>query len=142
MTVQDSFSTKEVAQLADVPLRTLQYWAAHGFITPSERGAGGHGGGHGWSFRDVLAVRVATEIRETMETDLRVLRTVQERVREHTGEDLAGVMLVISRGDVFCVDGGELVSLLKQPGQIAISQIVNLENVEEEIREKAAELVA
>lgn len=55
------FSVRDVARLFSVPERRLRYWSQTGFVTPSVR----DGGRVFYSFRDLIAIRVAKGLLDT-----------------------------------------------------------------------------
>ena len=57
----DLFSVRDVARLFAVPERRLRYWSQTGFVSPSVR----DGGRVFYSFRDLIAVRVAKGLLDT-----------------------------------------------------------------------------
>jgi DNA-binding transcriptional MerR regulator len=58
---EDIYSVREVARLFAVPERRLRYWSQTGFVSPSVR----DGGRVFYSFRDLIAVRVAKGLLDT-----------------------------------------------------------------------------
>lgn len=144
------FETGEVSRLSRVPFSNLNYWVKTGFIRPSYRDATGTGTGNRrkWSFRDVIACRVAGDLRKAG-VSLQACRMVVAHLVE--GDDapdltdarvLASARLVVDEeGDVLRVraeEVGPLVeSLLKKPGQVRLPAIINLEHVAREVRRDA-----
>lgn len=59
--LEPTFSTKEVAELADVPIRTLQWWVQQGLLRPHTYG--GRGVDTRWSNKDVREARVLAKLR-------------------------------------------------------------------------------
>jgi len=103
-----------------VAYRTLDYWASSGFLSPSTQAAEGKGTWRGYSFLDIVQLRVAQRLREAG-ISLQGLRKVQQRLRQERTLDtpLAQTYLLTNGRDVFEVKRGqrEVWSLLRQPGQ-------------------------
>ena len=60
----DSFSTGDAVRITGVSFRNIDYWARTKFIVPSIAEAQGTGTERRYSFTDLLALRVARELRE------------------------------------------------------------------------------
>jgi DNA-binding transcriptional MerR regulator len=60
----DSFSTGDAVRITGVSFRNIDYWARTRFIVPSIAEAKGTGTERKYSFSDLLALRVARELRE------------------------------------------------------------------------------
>ena len=60
----DSFSTGDAVRITGVSFRNIDYWARTKFIVPSVAEAKGTGTERRYSFSDLLALRVARELRE------------------------------------------------------------------------------
>ncbi len=125
MTAQDGFPTQTAATLTGVTRKTLENWDRRGFLKPSIKGARGHGLSRIYSFRDLIAIRVADDLR-AQGIEVHKLRRVVEYLRKRKGLDfttsdvLAGTMLVTDGVDVYEVDGNARVSTLRHPDQSAL----------------------
>jgi len=117
---EGAFTAGQACRLSGVAYRTLDYWAASGFVSPSTQEADGKGTWRGYSFLDIVQLRVAQRLREAG-ISLQGLRKVQQRLRqEHTLDaPLAQTYLLTNGRDVFEVKRGqrEVWSLLRQPEQ-------------------------
>lgn len=79
----DLFSVRDVARLFAVPERRLRYWSQTGFVSPSVR----DGGRVFYSFRDLIAVRVAKGLLDTGMPLRRVRRQLAALRRSLPGVD-------------------------------------------------------
>lgn len=122
------FTPRQVTRLTGVPYSTLNLWAKNGLIRPSIATATGSGSERVYSFSDLVALRVAFELRKAGVTT-RSLAKVVQFVRENEGleKPLAEARLVVSGRDVLVVrNGRQLVSALSNPGQSCLSFVVDL----------------
>lgn len=133
------FSSKQAGGLAGIGIDTVDYWATTGFIKPSLLDASGAGTKRRYSFADVLALRVAAELRKTG-ISLQSLRRVVEHLRARGVQEppLAGVYLLSDGIDVYECRADELQSVLRRPGQGTFWFAVDLSRIETELREKIA----
>lgn len=122
-------------------MRQLDYWDRTGFIRPSLAPASGRGSARFCSFRDLVRLRVAGELRSAG-VSLSALRKVVDRLERELGveDPLSEARLVVCGDDVLLVKGSEeLVSVLKSPGQGVLKMVLDLPRVVEELgREVAA----
>ncbi|MGI5835170.1 MAG: helix-turn-helix domain-containing protein [Chloroflexota bacterium] len=138
LSVKDGFTAGQASKLSGVPYRTLDYWATSRFITPSMAGAKGKGTQRLYSFPDLVALRVAQQLR-TAGISLQALRKVVRylRTRRKTAS-FANTYLVSDGKDVFERRGDDLISTLRQPGQMASAWIIDLGQVVEELQKAIA----
>jgi len=134
-----AFTSGQACRLTGVPYRRLDYWASSGFLSPSAQAADGTGTWRGYTFVDLVQLRVAKRLRDAG-ISLQGLRTVQERLRqEHTLEaPLAQTYLLTNGRDVFEVKRGrdEVWSMLRQPGQRSFPWVIlDLSQTVAEVRE-------
>jgi DNA-binding transcriptional MerR regulator len=132
--VQDGFLIGQVARLTGVDKRTLDYWDLSGFLTPSLARPTGKGTQRRWSFEDLVALRVAGQLRQAG-ISLQALRRVVAHLRGRGVErPLSSTYLVSDGWDVFEVTGDAAVSTLRQPGQAGFMWLVDLGSVVDELR--------
>jgi hypothetical protein len=120
---QVGFPLELAAQLAGVTLKTLRNWADIGFLAPSVA-AKRRGISRRYTFRDLIAIRVADDLR-TRGIEIRNLRRVVDYLRKRKGLELtasdvlASTVLVTDGHDVYEVDGerGVHTSTLRHPDQ-------------------------
>jgi len=117
-----------VLAITGVPYQTLNLWAKNGLIEPSIAGAAGSGSERVYSFRDLVALKVAVALRSggvTTKSLLRVIRFLQAHTEYEN--PLSEARLVVTTSDVLLVKSGEeLISTLKKPGQSYLAFVVDL----------------
>lgn len=139
---QQGFTTTQVIKLTGINPKTLHYWAQTEFISPSIARAHGTGSRRIWSFRDILALRTAHELR-SQDVPLQRIRLALNYLQTVEGLEnpLAGARLVVSGDDVLVVRGNrELVSILHQPGQSALKLVLDLERIVKDTKRAVKEV--
>jgi DNA-binding transcriptional MerR regulator len=145
------FTANQAAQLASVSVDTLDNWVRARFLIPSVQHEHRRGAPRRYSFRDIVALRVAATLR-ARGVGMRDLRRVVTYLRKRSGlsvtESLAQSMLVTDGRDVYEVtydvdrDGNRmLTSTLRAPGQGAFC-IVEFSDVVNAIQREARALAA
>lgn len=133
---KEIFSAGEAAQITGVSYRNIDHWARTKFIVPSVSEARGTGTERKYDFDDLVALRVARELRAAG-ISTQALRRVVNYLREKNGiqNPLARSRLVVVGADVRLVSGcEEMTSLLDKPGQAAFAFMINLGQTIEEIK--------
>ena len=129
--VEDGFSGRRAAEIVGITYRQLDYWARTDLIRPSLNDAAGSGSRRRYSYRDLLELKV---VKSLLDAGIR-LESVREAfhyLRDHLGEDVATVNLVINGSrSVLAHSGEEIVDLLAQ-GQ-GVLNILPLANVKQEV---------
>ena len=135
------FSVAQVERLTGIGSKTLHFWDRSHFLSPSIVQAHGTGSRRIYSFQDLVALRVAAQLREAG-ISLQSLRKVVAALRELRGLDqpLAETYLVTNGHDVFAKRGTELLSLLKQPGQQHWAFIIDLTGTVSALKKDVARL--
>ncbi len=135
MPAQDStqvgYSGRQTAEIVGITYRQLDYWARTDLIRPSLVDATGSGSRRRYSYRDLLELKV---VKNLLDAGIRLesVRGAFTYLREHLGEDVTTVNLVISgRQSVLVSSGAEIIDLLRQ-GQ-GVLNILPLAGVKEEI---------
>ena len=137
-TVKQGFSAGQAARLSGVTYRTLDYWATSRFITPSLVPASGKGSQRLYSFSDLVALRVARDLRAAG-ISLQALRKVVRYLRtRRKSASFANSYLVSDGKDVFERRGEELISTLRSPGQMTSVWLVDLGRIVEELHRAIA----
>ena len=114
----ESFTFGQVASLSGVKPRTLDHWAATGFLVPSIKKAAGTGTRRVYSFSDVVAARVAKQLRSAGVSLQGLRNAVRElRKRDFKYHPLAENRLVVCGKDVYLQNDESLISMLRNPGQ-------------------------
>jgi DNA-binding transcriptional MerR regulator len=121
--MEQGFPTAVAAKLAGVTPKTIKNWAARGFLRPSI--SGGPRRSSIYTFRDVLALRVASNLC-AQGIEVHRLKRVVEYLRKRKGLELtatdvlASTLLVSDGRDVYEVNGIDAVtgiSTLRNPDQ-------------------------
>lgn len=132
----DGFSSGEAARITGVPYDRLDYWARTRFLSPSIQRATGKGSDRRYSLKDLLAIRVATELR-TQGISLQKLRRVVRFLQKHRARhpSLAGARLLIRGDDVLLQESEKrFIDALREPGQIVLPFVVNIGTVTTKVR--------
>ena len=134
-----AFTAGQASRLSGVRYRTLDYWATSHFLPPSAQAAEGTGTQRGYTFLDLIQLRVAKRLRDAG-ISLQGLRKVQQRLKQERdlAAPLAEVYLVCNGRDVFEVKHGrdDVWSLLQEPGQRGFPWIIlDLSQTVAEVRE-------
>jgi len=132
--VEIGFTPRQVMQLTGVPYSTLNLWAKNGLVQPSVAPGTGTGSERVYSFSDLVALKVAFELRKSGVTTSSIKRVVEFlRENEHMNKPLSEARLVVRGRDVAMVREGELVSVLSKPGQSYLSFVVDLRRCSENL---------
>lgn len=133
-----SFSTGEAVRITGVSFRNVDYWARTKFIVPSIVDAKGTGTERRYFFSDLLALRVARELREAG-ISTQSLRRVVDFLRAQKGlrNPLAECHLVVTGTDVQVAIGRErIMSVLLRPGQTSFRFVFDLGRTVEEMEQE------
>jgi DNA-binding transcriptional MerR regulator len=114
----EGFSFGQIARLSGIKPRTLDHWAATGFLVPSIKKAGGTGTRRVYSFSDLVAARVVKELRSAGASLQGLRKVVKALRRREFAENLGEAQLIVSGKDVYLQDHHDLISMLRRPGQI------------------------
>jgi DNA-binding transcriptional MerR regulator len=135
---KDSFSTGEAVRITGVSFRNIDYWARTKFIAPSIADARGTGTERRYSFSDLLALRVARELREAG-VSTQSLRRVVEFLRTRKGlrNPLAECRLIVTGADVQVATNPEkIMSVLRAPGQTSFAFVFDLARTLDEMKQE------
>jgi DNA-binding transcriptional MerR regulator len=118
--ISTGFTTEIAAKLAGVTRATLENWDRSGFLSPSVP-AKRRGVSREYSFRDVVAIRVARELKQEG-IPLQALRKVvaylcARRTGLTPSDALASTSLISDGRDVYEIEGDVSTSTLRRPGQ-------------------------
>jgi len=133
----ESFSTGEAVRITGVSFRNIDYWARTKFIVPSIADAKGTGTERKYSFSDLLALRVARELREAG-ISTQALRRIVEFLRTRKGltNPLTECHLIVTRSDVQMATSPEkIMSALRRPGQTSFAFVFDLARTVGEMKE-------
>lgn len=111
------YTSRQVSDIAGVPMSTLHYWADTGLVTPSIRGSEGKRATRWWTLADLVAVRAIKALREAG-CPLQTLRRAQDLIEASWGETVANTVLHWDGVDLLRVGGmGEVHSTVRHPGK-------------------------
>lgn len=130
--VQQLFTTKTALRVTGATRGNLDQWVVKGVVIPTR--PGGPRAGHRWTFRDLVQIRTLVELRQAGIT-LAAVCQVAEYLRSYN-EDFGSTFLLVMGGDVFIEHGDQLISALKNPGQLTI--VYALEKTASAVREALA----
>jgi len=142
--VDDSFSTPEVAKITKTTIGTLDTWHRIKFISPSITSTPGRGTSRRYTFRDVVAIRTALELRDagiSMPLLKRVVAYLRKRKGLSASEVLASTSLITDGHDVYEVRGDLTISALRKAGQRVVF-VVPLGEIVSEVQTEARALRA
>ena len=122
------FTPRQVTRLTGVPYSTLNLWARKGLIRPSIDEGSGSGNERVYSFRDLIALKVAFTLRKAGVTTSSLEKLVQFlHEHEQMEQPLSEARLVVTGRDVVAVrNDRELMSVLSKPGQSCLSFVLDL----------------
>lgn len=141
--MRETFSASETSSLTGVPYRTLDHWARTRFIVPSSCDAQGRGSERRYTFKDLVALRVAKELRSGGISTQALRRIIQFLRRKGIRDPLSELRLVVRGKDVFAVHGAEqLTSVLIEPGQFTFVFILDVTKTVQALETSVAKLKA
>jgi DNA-binding transcriptional MerR regulator len=137
-TARDSFSTGAAVRITGVSFRNIDYWARTKFIVPSIADAKGTGTERRYSFSDLLALRIARELREAGISTQSLRRVVDFlRTRKGLRNPLAECHLIVTGSDVQVAAGREkIMSALLRPGQTSFAFVFDLARTVDEMKQE------
>jgi len=138
------YTTRQVTAITGVPYQTLNLWAKTHLIAPSVAQASGTGSERIYSFNDLIALKLALELRRAG-VSTRALAKIVKFLRSNDGLDnpLAEARLVVTPDDVVLVrSSAELVSTLKKPGQAYLAFVLNLPKTVVELKRATQKFLA
>jgi len=133
---KESFSAGEASRITGVTYRNIDHWARTRFIVPSISDANGTGTERKYAFDDLVALRVARELRQAGISTQALRRVVKFlQLKRGPRNPLAESRLVVVGSDVQLVHGcREMESLLDKPGQAVFAFMFDLTRTVEEIK--------
>jgi DNA-binding transcriptional MerR regulator len=137
------FTAGQAAKVTGLKYATVDYWDRSGFLSPSVAVAQGKGSDRVYNFQDLIALRVARQLREAG-ISLQALRKIVGFLRKRKGlaSPLAETYLVTDGRDVYEKQGDGVLSVLRQPGQGCFFFVLDLSRTVAELREAVEKLVA
>lgn len=135
--VLSAYSTNEARALTGVSLRRLQYWDETDFIRPSVAAREGRGSPRLYSFRDLVALRIAARLRSQL--SLQALRKLKNAL--DVDAPFATVRFaLLPGGEVVYLGPGGQVESARQPGQITMTFDIALEEIRADLTESIRRL--
>jgi DNA-binding transcriptional MerR regulator len=133
----EGYSGRRAAEIVGITYRQLDYWARTDLVRPSLADANGSGSRRRYSYRDLLELKV---VKSLLDAGIRLesVRDAFHYLREHLGEEIATVNLVIRGNAVLVRTDEEIVDVLRQ-GQ-GVLNILPLGGVKDEIDAAIVEL--
>lgn len=123
------------AKVSGLHPRTIERWAKAGLIVPSIAQTTGKGYWNLFSFSDLVALRAAARMRKH-NVSLQALRRALAALKAiDASASLANTCLVSDGYDIYSRNGQQVRSLLKKPGQLAFTWVIDLKEVESEVRQ-------
>src|SRR5438270_13829513 len=100
----DGYTARQVITVTGVSYQTLNHWARTGLVEPSIAQAAGTGSERVYSFRDLIALKLAVELRKGGVTT-RALRKVIDFLRSSNGLEspISEARLVVTASDIVLV---------------------------------------
>jgi len=135
---KENFSTGEAVKITGVSFYNIDYWARTRFISPSVAEAQGTGTERRYSFSDLIALRVAGELRAAGVSTQKLRRIVEFlRVRKGLAQPLAECRLIVTGNDVQLASSPEkIMSVLRAPGQTSFAFVFDLARTVAEMKQK------
>jgi uncharacterized protein (DUF433 family) len=124
--------------------RRIRYWDDTGILSPSLLDDD-KGGAYGriYSFRDLVGLRTIGTLRDQFGVSLQTLRDVSERLRRHSSTPWSQLRFFVSGQHLFFKDPEtQLFLSALQPGQIALVEALDLEQVALDTQQRANRLVS
>lgn len=133
------FTTKQVCSLTNLSARQVDYFDKTALITPSMQVAAGKGSSRLYSYRDLIALRMVSSLRQSG-LPLQTIRKAVDFLKRYQEKDLSEtVLLVNGRDDVVQLLATDpesmtqqVMSLVKEPGQL-MYLFINLGEISREV---------
>lgn len=132
----EGYTTAQVERLTGIGAKTLHFWDRSNFVSPSLMQAHGTGSRRIYSFRDLVALRIAAQLRDAG-ISLQSLRKVVAALHAMYGleQPLAETYLVTNGHDVFEKHGEDVMSVLRAPEQAYFSFVIDLSRTVDTLRQ-------
>ena len=118
--------------------RNIDHWARTKFIVPSVAEANGTGTERRYSFADLVALRVARELREAGISTQSLRRVVDfVRARKSFTNPLAECRMIVTGADVqVATSPQKIMSVLRRPGQTSFAFVFDLSRTVGEMKQE------
>ena len=114
--VRDTFSAREAAKIASLSYTTLDYWARTKLVVPSVAEANGTGTDRRYSFKDLVALRLARDLRAAG-ISTRALRNAIGKIQSLSNPFHEERILAIGKTVIWVRGCDDIIDVLKKPGQ-------------------------
>lgn len=143
MITAGGFTPTQVAQITGLTFQTVNCWDRTGIVIPSIMQSRGRGHNREYSFNDIIAVKVAAELRAgglPMHSVRKVLDFMREKNLIRT--PLSSSWIITDGEKVYePKSDAELLSLIKQPGQGAIKVTLDLKKAVDDLSRSLVSIV-
>ena len=132
-----AFTAERVSSLAGLSLRQLQYWDEQKFIVPALTSRKGRGRKRLYSFRDLVSLRVASQLRGHG-ISLQQIRKVHAHLKKlDYHQPLAELRVFVSDGYLFFEEAGTI-RAGRRPEQIVASYLIPIGEIANELVSQVA----
>ncbi len=138
----DVFTARRAAAIAGISSELLDLWITKRLMQPSVLGAKGRGSRRVFSFRDVVALRVAVQLREhgiPPAVVSLVVAHIQSRGGLSATKPLAPVYLALRGTKVFEIGNAVALDSLREPSPLPLT-LIPLDEVVSEVQRSARRL--
>lgn len=143
--MEDGYGSTFISQLFGIPLSRLHYWDTRGIVKPSIRPARGRGSRRLYSYEDIVALEVVTELHASG-LSLQKIRKAVAFLRRHfpkVERPLSELTFLTDGETIFVItpDEGKLVDVLKEHFVLSIPIGRIAERVRRQIEENTRPVV-
>lgn len=132
-----TFSSRQTAEIVGISYRQLDYWARTDLIRPSGTDAAGSGTSRRYTYKDLLELKVVKRLLDSG-FKLESVRDVFSYMRDHVDTDISSAHIVIDGSSVVLCDGDNLVDVLRH-GQ-GVFNVVPLHGMKNEVDQQIVSL--
>lgn len=132
-----TFSSRQTAEIVGISYRQLDYWARTDLIRPSGADAAGSGTSRRYTYKDLLELKVVKRLLDSG-FKLESVRDVFAYMRDHVDTDITSAHIVIDGSSVILCDGDNLVDVLRH-GQ-GVFNVVPLSGMKDDIDRRIVSL--
>ena len=131
----EGYTSTIAAKVTGLPVIKVQRWTNDGLVTPSIHQGKGRGDWDLFSFADLVALKTAARLRQSG-VSLQAIRKALQYLQQHDSSiTLANTYLVSDGKDMYEKRGQEMQSLLRKPGQLVFTWVIDLGAIEQEVRQ-------
>jgi uncharacterized protein (DUF433 family) len=136
---QRAFTSEKVRALTGLSSRQLQYWDERNFVSPSLSRARGKGRRRLYDFRDLVALRVAADLRRS-DISLQLIRRTVEHLRGlDYNAPLAEIRFWADSGKMYFAEAGT-VREARDPAQTVVEGTVPLPEIVRDLESRIVKL--